>query len=117
MDSKKKKELKKLEQELIRAKRELTFAQHQKQRYMNRIRYAQNQSRKERTHHLCNVGGAVDTLLPISKALSKVQFYQFLEELVHLPEVKDLIDKTMQEKLSEEEQLRLQNDAGDKEHM
>lgn len=38
-------------------------AQRQANRYANQIEYVQKRSRKERTHHLCIIGGAVEGVI------------------------------------------------------
>ena len=54
-----------LRSEKAEAERKRDQAQRQANRYANQIEYVQKRSRSERTHHLCIIGGAVESVAPI----------------------------------------------------
>ena len=51
-------------QKLRNLEQEKAQAEHRSQRLQNRERYLSEGARKKRTHHLCNMGGAIETLCP-----------------------------------------------------
>ena len=79
--------------EQLLAKREQYEAQrqqitHQLQRLEQREKYLRQGAAKERTHKLCNIGGAVLHFWPEAQQLTKAEFYELLEHLAAQPEVK-----------------------------
>ena len=91
-----------LHEQISKAEAEKKVLQHRLQRLKNRESYLDKGDRKKRAHHLCNIGGVVDVLLPISKQMTKTEFYEFLEVLINLPEVKKLIEDK-EERISKRE--------------
>lgn len=83
-----------LKQQLDDTEKEIERLKHQNTRLENRCRYLQSGERKKRTHHLCNMGGAIQAISPQADALSKSQFYSFMEQVFALPEVQKLLDQT-----------------------
>ena len=80
--------------ERLLAKREQYEAQrqqisHQLQRLEQREKYLRQGAAKERTHKLCNIGGAVLHFWPEVQQLTKAEFYELLEHLATLPEVNE----------------------------
>ncbi len=89
-------EQEKLKKQLDTTEKELERLEHQRTRLENRYRYLKSGDRKKRTHHLCNMGGAIQSISPQADALSKPQFYSFMEQVFALPEVKQLLDQASQ---------------------
>ena len=66
--------------------------EHRLTRLENRSQYLANGDRRKRVHHLCNMGGAIQSLSPQADALPKPLFYEFMEEVFALSEVQRLLD-------------------------
>lgn len=73
------------------AQRKRDQAQRQANRYANRISYVQKRSRKERTHHLCVIGGAVESVAPIFKDLTETEILFLMGQIFELPQVQALL--------------------------
>ena len=61
----------------------------QLQRLEQREKYLRQGAAKERTHKLCNIGGAVLHFWPEAQQLTKAEFYELLERLSTLSEVNE----------------------------
>ena len=68
---------------------------HQLQRLEQREKYLRQGAAKERTHKLCNIGGAVLHFWPEAQQLTKAEFYELLEHLAALPEVNEMFRQAM----------------------
>lgn len=68
-------------------------AQRQANRYANRISYVQKRSRKERTHHLCVIGGAVESVAPVFKELPEAEIIFLMGQIFELPQVQTLLQR------------------------
>ena len=68
---------------------------HQLQRVEQREKYLRQGAAKERTHKLCNIGGAVLHFWPEAQQLTKAEFYELLERLSTLPEVNETFRQAM----------------------
>ena len=68
---------------------------HQIQRLEQREKYLRQGAAKERTHKLCNIGGAVLHFWPEVQQLTKAEFYELLERLTALPEVNERFRQAM----------------------
>ena len=73
------------------------------QQYENKIRLLQNRQKhlerkadKQRTHHLCNMGGAIQSISKEADSLTRVEFYSLMEQIFALPAVQKLVDAAMQ---------------------
>ena len=73
------------------------------QQYENKIKLLQNRKQhlakkadRQRTHHLCNMGGAIQSISKEADSLTKVEFYTLMEQFFELPEVQKLVDVAMQ---------------------
>ena len=87
-----------LNQKLRDLEQEKAQAEHRSKRLQNRERYLSEGARKKRTHHLCNMGGAIETLCPQVSALDKAAFYRVMERIFALSEVQDiLLDMTLED--------------------
>lgn len=84
-----------LQKELQENEQKLDLLKRQNTRLENRIRYLQTGDRKKRTHHLCNMGGAIQTLSPEADSLSKEQFFSLMEQIFTLPEVQRLVSQAV----------------------
>ena len=56
------------------------------QQYENKIQFLQNRQKhlekkadKQRTHHLCNMGGAIQSISKEADTLTRVEFYFLME--------------------------------------
>ena len=68
---------------------------HKLQRLEQREKYLRQGAAKERTHKLCNMGGAVLHFWPEAQQLTKAEFYELLERLAALPEVNEAFRQAM----------------------
>ena len=82
-----------LRSEKEEAQRKRDQAQRQANRYANQIEYVQKRSRSERTHHLCIIGGAVESVAPIFKDLTEPEILFLVGQILELPQVQTLLRK------------------------
>ena len=82
-----------LRSEKADAERKRDQAQRQANRYANQIEYVQKRSRSERTHHLCIIGGAVESVAPIFKDLTEAEIVVLMGQIFDLPQVQALLRK------------------------
>ena len=73
------------------------------QQYENKIQLLQNRQKhlerkadKQRTHHLCNMGGAIQSISKEADMLTRVEFYSLMERVFALPVVQELVTDVMQ---------------------
>ena len=73
------------------------------QQYENKVKLLQNRKQhlekkadRQRTHHLCNMGGAIQSISKEADSLTKVEFYTLMEQVFALPAVQELVDAAMQ---------------------
>lgn len=73
------------------------------QQYENKIRLLQNRQKhlerksdKQRTHHLCNMGGAIQSISKEADSLTMVEFYSLMEKIFALPVVQELVAAAVQ---------------------
>ena len=73
------------------------------QQYENKIQLLQNRQKhlerkadKQRTHHLCNMGGAIQSISKEADILTRVEFYSLMERVFALPAVQNLVRDAMQ---------------------
>ena len=73
------------------------------QQYENKIQLLQNRQKhlerkadKQRTHHLCNMGGAIQSISKEADMLTRVEFYSLMEQVFALPAVRELVTDAMQ---------------------
>ena len=86
--------------EQLLAKREQYVTERQQisrqlQRLEQREKYLRQGAAKERTHKLCNIGGAVLHFWPEAQQLTKAEFYELLERLAMLREVNEMFRQAM----------------------
>ena len=82
---------------------ELEFAQLRKQQYEHKIQLLENRKQhlekkanRQRTHHLCNMGGAIQSISKEADSLTRVEFYSLMEQVFALPAVQELVSQAMQ---------------------
>lgn len=88
-------EREKIGKELEHAKQKLEQEEHRIQILQNRKTFLEKKSDKARTHHLCNMGGAIQSISKEADALTKVEFFSLMEQIFSLNEVQELVQKAM----------------------
>ena len=86
----KRKTLDQLRQEKRAVEKALHQTQHHIQRLENRAKYLEDGARRKRTHRLCIKGGVIESLCPGLKDMEQTQFYQLMEHIFTLPQVRAL---------------------------
>lgn len=84
----KQKTLEQLRAEKKQVEEQLAQERHKLERLENRRKYLENGERAKRTHRLCNLGGAVESLAPEVKNLTRTEMHGLMENIFSLPEVK-----------------------------
>ena len=82
-----------LRSEKAEAERKRNQAERQANRYANQIEYVQKRSRSERTHHLCIIGGTVESVAPIFKDLTEPEIIVLMGQIFELPQVQAMLRK------------------------
>ena len=77
--------------------RRITQLQHKKQQLENRITYYEKGDRRKRAHHLITRGTAIESIAPLTKALTEIKFFVFAEKALSMPEVKGLLMEAVNE--------------------
>ena len=93
----KQKTIPELEAEKAENERKLSQLQHKKQQLENRITYYEKGDRRKRAHHLITRGAAIESVAPLTKVLSEIEFYAFAEKVFSLPEIKGLLMQAINE--------------------
>ena len=70
--------------------------EHKIQLLQNRQKHLEKKADRQRTHHLCNMGGAIQSISKEADSLTKVEFYTLMEQVFALPAVQELVDVAMQ---------------------
>ncbi len=92
-----KQEKEKIAQQIQSAKLQLEQAKHREQKLLNRMAAIQKKGDKARTHHLCNMGGAIQSISKEADSLTRVGFYSLMENVFALPEVQALVADAVKE--------------------
>lgn len=87
----KQKNLAELNAEKENIERQLTQEQHKKQRLENRIAYYERGDRTKRAHNLIVRGADIESIAPLTKLLTRAEFYALAEKVFDLPVVKGLL--------------------------
>ena len=73
------------------------------QQYENKIQLLQNRKKhlekkadRQRTHHLCNMGGAIQSISKEADSLTRVEFYSLMEQVFALTAVQELVAAAME---------------------
>ena len=83
-------------EELEAAQLKVQQYQHKIQLLENRKQHLEKKADRQRTHHLCNMGGAIQSISKETDSLTKVEFYSLMEKVFALPAVQELVDAAMQ---------------------
>ena len=62
-----------------------------------RIDVDEKGDRRKRAHHLITRGAAIESIAPLTKALTETEFYAFAEKALALPEIKGLFMEAVNE--------------------
>ena len=62
----------------------------------NRKRHLEKKTDRQRTHHLCNMGGAIQSISKEADSLTRVEFYSLMEQFFALLAVQELVDTAVQ---------------------
>lgn len=87
----KQKTLAELNAEKDKIEQQLAQERHKIHRLENRAAYYEEGDRRKRAHHLITRGAAIESIAPLTKALTETEFYAFAEKVFDLPEVKGLL--------------------------
>ena len=93
----KQKSIPKLEAEIAENERKLSQLQHKKQQLENRITYYEKGDRRKRAHHLITRGAAIESVAPLTKVLTEIEFYAFAEKALAVLEIKGLLMEAVNE--------------------
>ena len=89
------KEIEKLQVEKEKVERQLAQEQHKIQRLENRAAYYEKGDRRKRAHHLITRGAAIESIAPLTKVLTEIEFYAFGEQVFALPDVQRLLTEAV----------------------
>lgn len=70
--------------------------EHKIQLLQNRQKHLEKKADRQRTHHLCNMGGAIQSISKEADSLTKVEFYSLMEQVFALPAVQELVAAAME---------------------
>ena len=84
-------EKEKLKTDLEEAQLKLAQAEHRVQALENQKKFLTKKEDRQRTHHLCNMGGAVQSISKDADALTKIEFFLLMEQIFSLSAVQELV--------------------------
>ena len=93
----KQKTIPELKAEIADNERQLAQLRHKQHQLESRAAYYEKGDRRKRAHRLITRGAAVESVAPLAKVLSEVEFYSFAEKAFSLPEVRGLLMETVNE--------------------
>ena len=70
--------------------------EHKIQLLKNRKNHLEKKADRQRTHHLCNMGGAIQSISKEVDSLTRVEFYSLMEQVFALPAVQELVAAAME---------------------
>ena len=70
--------------------------EHKIQLLKNLKNHLEKKADRQRTHHLCNMGGAIQSISKEADSLTRVEFYSLMEEVFALPAVQELVAAAME---------------------
>ena len=91
-ENKKKTTLEQLEE----ARLKVAQQEHKIQILQNRKKHLEKKADRQRTHHLCNMGGAIQSISKEADSLTRIEFYSLMEQVFALPAVQELVMAAMQ---------------------
>ena len=80
-------------QECADIARQIRQTQNQYLRIMQKIKYVEYGERKKRNHRLITRGAAVESIAPGVKGMGEGEFYELVEHIFDLPEVKAMLPR------------------------
>ena len=101
-----KKSLSELETEKEQAEVKLLQALHQLQRLENKQKHLEKGERAKRTHRLCNIGGAVESVAPDVKELSQKEVFELMNYIFSKEEIKKAVHQAVSTHISETDNQR-----------
>ena len=69
--------------------------EHKIQLLENRKTHLEKKADRQRTHHLCNMGGSIQSISKEADSLTRVEFYSLIEQVFALPAVQELVAAAM----------------------
>ena len=100
---KKQKTIPQLEAEKAENERKISQLQHKKQQLENRITYYEKGDRRKRAHHLITRGAAIESIAPLTKVLTEIEFYAFADKALAVLEIKGLIMEAVNQHTRDEQ--------------
>ena len=100
------KSLAELEAEKEQAEVKLLQALHQLQRLENKQKHLEKGERAKRTHRLCNIGGAVESVAPEIKGLSQKEIFELMNYIFSKEEIKKAVHHAVITHISETDNQR-----------
>ena len=97
-------EIKEKNEERERLEAEIEQLEHRSNRIRNRMDRIVEHERRRRTHHLCNMGGAIEALSPEADALSREQFYELMKKVFTRPQVQFLVQQAIDDAVQSAEE-------------
>ena len=92
--------MKNKKEEILKQKEEAELKvqqyEHKIQLLQNRQNHLEKKADRQRTHHLCNMGGAIQSISKEADSLTRVEFYSLMEQIFALPAVQELVDAAME---------------------
>ena len=83
-------------EQLVAARLKVQQYEHKIQLLQNRQKHLERKADRQRTHHLCNMGGAIQSISKEADSLTRVEFYSLMEQIFALPLVQELVSQAMQ---------------------
>ena len=92
--------MKNKKEEILKQKEEAVLKvqqyEHKIQLLKNRKNHLEKKADRQRTHHLCNMGGAIQSISKETDSLTRVEFYSLMEQVFALPAVQELVAEAME---------------------
>ena len=92
--------MKNKKEEILKQKEEAELKvqqyEHKIQLLQNRQNHLEKKADRQRTHHLCNMVGAIQSISKEADSLTRVEFYSLMEQIFALPAVQELVDAAME---------------------
>ena len=92
-----------VEEELAEAMKKQEQIEHQLQRAENRADFLKDNERRRRTHRLVIKGAIIEDITPSLKNCSDQEFYNLMDEIFSLPQVKGLIMAQLENEKEEQD--------------
>lgn len=86
----------KILEQLEDARSKVQQYEHKIQLLQNRKKHLEKKTDRQRTHHLCNMGGAIQSISKEADSLTRVEFYSLMEQVFALPAVQELVATAME---------------------